>query len=189
MPMTFNNIIPPHATFSFLPVAGGAIAWHTKAQSITATSSTKAKSLATISATKVAKYLCLILQQIGFAQPIPTLLFEDNVSTIQMINAIKPTKCSCHINIQYYFALQDWRQQGHLKLHPIPDIMINPADDLTNALGWVVCTLPTCLPSHGKFWSTHSPLTSNSYHSSFPSIGIFAYVLFLLASCMRNDSS
>jgi len=70
---------------------GGAIAWHTKMQSITAASSTKAEFLATVSAAKVTKYLRLVLQQIGFAQPKPTLLFEDKISAIHMINAIKPT--------------------------------------------------------------------------------------------------
>jgi len=81
-------------------------------------------------------YLCLVLQQIGFAQPRPTLLFEDNISATRMINAMKPTKCSCHIDIQY-FAIQDWCRQGHLELRHIPDI-INPAEDLTKALGWVL---------------------------------------------------
>ena len=53
-----------------------------------------------------------------------------------MINAGKPTERSRHIDIQY-FAIQDWRQAGDIILKSIPGI-INPADDFTKALGWVL---------------------------------------------------
>jgi hypothetical protein len=117
-------------------LAGGVVAWRTKTQSITATSSTEAEFLAAVSAAKVAKYLRMVLKQLGFEQTQPTILYEDNVSAIRMINAMKPTERSRHIDIQF-FAIQDWRQQGHLRLLHVPGI-VNPADDLTKALGWVL---------------------------------------------------
>ena len=55
---------------------------------------------------------------------------------LRMINVMKPTERSRHIDIQY-FAIQDWRHQCHLELRHVPGI-VNPADDLTKALGWVL---------------------------------------------------
>jgi hypothetical protein len=85
----------------------GIVAYGSKTQTITATSSTKAKFIAAVSAAKVAKYLRSILRQLGFAQKYVTPLYEDNESAIKMINAGKPTGRSRHIDIQY-FAIQDW---------------------------------------------------------------------------------
>ena len=41
-----------------------------------------------------------------------------------------------HIEVQY-FAIQDWKDAGDLEMHFIPGV-INPADDLTKPLGWVL---------------------------------------------------
>jgi hypothetical protein len=111
-------------------LSGGAIAWRSKTQSITAASSTEAKFIVAVSAAKVAKYLRAILRQLGFPQKDPTNLFEDNESTIKMANADRPTKCSRHIDIQY-FAIQDWKKSGQILLNKIKGI-INPSDSLTN---------------------------------------------------------
>ena len=53
-----------------------------------------------------------------------------------MINARQPTERSRHILIQF-FAIQDWKDAGDIVLHHIPGIL-NPADDLTKPLGWVL---------------------------------------------------
>jgi hypothetical protein len=63
----------------------------------------------------------------------PTTLYEDNQSTIKIVNAGRPTERSRHINIQI-FAIQDWRCQGHVCLKHIPGI-INASDCLTKAVG------------------------------------------------------
>jgi hypothetical protein len=52
-----------------------------------------------------------------------------------MVNAMKPTKCSWHIDIQS-FTMQDWQQQGHIWLHHIIPDITNLANDLIKALGW-----------------------------------------------------
>ena len=52
-----------------------------------------------------------------------------------MINARIPTDRSRHILIQF-FAIQDWKDAGDIMRH-IPGI-INPFDDLTKPLGWVL---------------------------------------------------
>ena len=36
-----------------------------------------------------------------------------------------------------YFAIQDWKEDGDIEVHHIPGI-INPSDDLTKPLGWVL---------------------------------------------------
>jgi hypothetical protein len=121
--------------YAFL-LAGGVIPYRSKTQSITATSSAEAKFLAAVSTGKVTCYLCSIIHQLGFTQKGPTPTGEDNESTIKMVNADRPTKRSCHIDIQY-FAIQHWKKAGHLMLTKIPGI-INPSDALTKSVGWIL---------------------------------------------------
>jgi hypothetical protein len=117
-------------------LSGGPIAYRSKTQTITATSSTEAEFIAAVSSAKVAKYLRSILAQLGFPQLGPTPLHEDNDSTIKMVNADKPTERSRHIDIQY-FAIQDWRKAGDIFLTHLCGIM-NPSDALTKSVGWVL---------------------------------------------------
>ena len=117
-------------------LSGGVIAYRSKTQSITATSSTEAEFIAAVSAAKVAKYLRTILRELGFSQDAPTNLYVDNASAIKMVHADRPTERSRHIDIQY-FAIQDWKKSGQIILTPIKGI-INPSDSLTKGLGWVL---------------------------------------------------
>jgi len=117
-------------------LCNGAVAYRTKTQSITATSSTEAEFLAAILTAKQAKYLRAVMTELGFPQDEPTPIYEDNMSAIKMINARVPTERSRHIDIQH-FAIQDWKEAGDIVMRHIPGI-INPADDLTKPLGWVL---------------------------------------------------
>ena len=117
-------------------MCGGAVSYRTKTQTITATSSTEAEFLAAVLAAKHAKYLRAILKELGFPQVEPTPIYEDNMSAIKMINAGIPTERSRHIDIQH-FAIQDWKDAGDIVLCYIPGV-INPSDDLTKSLGWVL---------------------------------------------------
>ena len=117
-------------------LCGGVISYRTKTQSITATSSTEAEFLAAVLAAKHARYLRAILSELGFPQDGPTPIYEDNASAIKMINAKIPTERSRHIDIQH-FAIQDWKEAGDIIMHHIAGV-INPADDLTKPLGWVL---------------------------------------------------
>ena len=121
--------------YAFL-LCGGAVSYRTKTQSITATSSTEAEFLAAVLAAKHAKYLRAIMSELGFAQTGPTPLYIDNISALKMINAKVPTQRSRHIDIQH-FAIQDWKDAGDIVMHHVPGI-INPSDDLTKPLGWVL---------------------------------------------------
>jgi hypothetical protein len=58
-------------------LAGGTIAYKSKMQATVATSSTEAEFIASVHAAKIAKYLCFILEELGFAQKDPTPLYVD----------------------------------------------------------------------------------------------------------------
>jgi hypothetical protein len=99
-------------------------------------SSTEAELVSACANAKVIKYLRFVLYELGYIQEDPTPIFDDNDSTIKIVNHSRPTERSRHIDIRY-FGLQQWRALGDIVLQHIPGI-INPADDLTKALGWVL---------------------------------------------------
>ena len=74
-----------------------------------------------------------MLKELGFRQKKPTVIYEDNQSTIHVVNSRAPTARTRHIDIRY-FAIQDWKEQGDIVLKHIPG-KINPADDFTKPLG------------------------------------------------------
>ena len=114
-------------------LCGGPIAYKSKVQSTVSTSSTEAEFIAAVQSAKIAKYLRSILHELGYTQPSPTVLYEDNQAAILMINASRPTPRARHIDIQH-FAIQEWKSNGDIILCHIPGI-INPADALTKSLG------------------------------------------------------
>lgn len=117
-------------------LAGGAVAFKSKLQPAVATSSTKAKLIASVSVGKVAKHLCSVLCELGFAHLQPTPLCADNQAAIAVVNERKPTPRSRHIDIQH-FAIQEWQAAGDIVMHHIPGV-INPSDQAAKALGWAL---------------------------------------------------
>jgi hypothetical protein len=111
---------------------GSVIAYKSKFQPIVATSSTEAEFYAAVTAAKQAKYFRSILEELGLPQSAPTALFEDNQAAIAMINENRPTPRVRHLDTQY-FAIQEWRHAGILKMYHIPGV-INPADQQTKPL-------------------------------------------------------
>ena len=87
-------------------------------------------------AAKHAKYLRAVLSEQGFPQSNSTVIYCNNKSAINTINACHPTECSRHILIQF-FAIQYWKESGEIVLRHIPGIS-NPTNDLTKPLGWVL---------------------------------------------------
>ena len=116
--------------------SGGAIVYRSKAQSITALSSTEAELVAAVTAAKTARFVRAVLSELGFPQNEPTPIYEDNKPTIDIVNSKKPTQRSRHIDIRF-FAIQDWLDNKDISMHHISGV-INPADDLTKPLGWVL---------------------------------------------------
>ena len=138
--------MPPTPTINAnanLPTTGfiftycsGAIVYHSKTQSVTAISSTEAEFLAAVSCAKIALYLRSILFELGFLCEGPTPIYEDNASTIDIVNSTIPTERARHIFIQY-FAIQDWKEWGCIELIHIPG-KLNCSDDLTKPLGFIL---------------------------------------------------
>jgi hypothetical protein len=121
--------------YAFL-MAGAAISYRVKTQPIVATSSTEAEFFAAVHAGKVCRYIRSILRELGFPPHGPTIIYEDNQSTINIINNGKPTERTRHVDIQW-FAIQEWRRAGDLILRHLPG-KINPADALTKPLGRIL---------------------------------------------------
>jgi hypothetical protein len=117
-------------------LAGGAIAYKSKLQTSTATSSTEAELYAAVTAAKLALYLRTVLEELGFPQTEPTLLHEDNQAIINIVNHSQPTSRTRHVAIQT-FAIQEWRAQKKIKLDFI-STQTNVADGLTKGLGWTL---------------------------------------------------
>ena len=116
--------------------SGGAVVYKSKAQSITALSSTEAELIAAVTAAKTARFIRSVLTELGFPPDGPTPIYEDNKPTIDIVNSGKPTQRSRHIDIRF-FAIQDWLKKKDISMYHISGI-INPADDLTKPLGWVL---------------------------------------------------
>jgi hypothetical protein len=91
---------------------------------------TVAEFSAAVSAVKIIKYLCYVLQEIELMEP-ELMLYIDNQAAMHMINDTKPTPCLCHFDIKH-FAVQEWHDAGILKTVCIPDV-INPSDAATKA--------------------------------------------------------
>ena len=67
----------------------------------------------------------------------PTKIYINNQSALKIINDNQsPTVRTRHMDIRY-FCIQDWKENGDILMHHIPGI-INPSDDLTKPLGWVL---------------------------------------------------
>jgi len=116
--------------------AGAAISHKAKLQPTVATSSTEAAFISAIYTSKTVKHLCSILNDLGLLSPKATIIYEDNKAMIDMINDSKLTDQSWHIDVQH-FVIQEWRNCGEIKMQQIPGI-INPADDKTKALSWIL---------------------------------------------------
>lgn len=110
----------------------GAFIWRSKKQSVTADSSTVAEFIATHTAAQEIMWTRSILGELGFPQGGPTLLQEDNQSTIAMLNNDCHGAKTKHIDIRYNL-IREQVQRGVIKLVYCPtDQMIS--DILTKPL-------------------------------------------------------
>jgi len=117
-------------------LAGVVVAYQSRTQSICAQSSIEAELIAANAAAKGTKYLHFILHEFGYAQTEPTPIYKDNDSAIKIVNHNRPTDWSHHVEIRH-FAPQHWQLMKDIILIPLPGV-VNPADVLTKALGWVL---------------------------------------------------
>jgi hypothetical protein len=88
--------------YAFL-VHGGAVSWSSKTQAIIALSSTEAEYIAGTHAAKEAKWLSMLLADIGMGPPRPFPLFADNLSAIALTKDNAFHSRTKHIDIQYHY--------------------------------------------------------------------------------------
>ena len=117
-------------------LAGGAIVYRSKTQTVTALSSTEAEFYAAVAAAKQALYIRSILNDIYPPPKGPTTIYEDNEATIKIVNARHPTERTRHIDTPY-FRIQDWKERGDIIMKHLSGILM-PPDGLTKPLGWVM---------------------------------------------------
>ena len=91
------------ATGIVFAFCGGAIAYQSKTQTITAGSSAEAEFIAAHSAGKAARHLRLALAQLGCPQKGPTPAYIDNESALKIINDnISPTERTRHMDLSFF---------------------------------------------------------------------------------------
>ena len=93
-------------------------------------SSTETEFIAASEAGKYALYLQSLLNNLDELQPhAATILYEDNVGSFLMADAVQPTPRTRHIDIEH-FALLDWVEEDLIKLQKIAT-SLNSADNMT----------------------------------------------------------
>jgi hypothetical protein len=113
-------------------LCGGAVAWTCRRQRTIALSSSEAEYMALGDAVQEALYLRQLLDDMGFKQSGPTLLFEDNQGCIFMANKDAHSKRTKHIDIRFKFV-QEAVQEQTVSVQYLHSKMM-PADCLTKPL-------------------------------------------------------
>ncbi len=94
-------------------MAGGAITWFSKKQSITAMLTTEAEYIALSKAARKARWLRNLFSELGFAQTLPTTIRGDNKGSIAMSKNPQFHKRSKHIELQYH-SIREQVQKGEI---------------------------------------------------------------------------
>lgn len=83
-------------------MAGSAVAYRSKTQTVTALSSTEAEFFAAVGAAKVILFLRSVLHELQIKMQEPTLIYKDNEATIKVVNAAQPTEQVRHIDTPWF---------------------------------------------------------------------------------------
>jgi hypothetical protein len=116
-------------------LAGAAISWKSKWQSIIALSSTESEYVGLGFASKEAVWLRRIMRDVGIGCDMgvkPIKIYADNQGSIKIANNSYTTKRSKHIDIQFHFT-RSVIESGEIELEYCPTSMMI-ADMMTKAL-------------------------------------------------------
>ena len=94
-------------------MAGGAITWFSKKQSITAMSTTEAEYIALSEVAHKVHWLRNLFFKLGFAQSLPTTIRGNNDGSIAMTKNLQFHKRSKHIDLQYH-SIREQVQRGEI---------------------------------------------------------------------------
>ena len=106
---------------------------HCKKQDVTALSSTEAEFVATTEAAKEITWARLLLAELGFPQLQPTVLYEDNQSTIKLITSDSYRSKTKHIDVRYHYVREQFTG-GTVTIEYLPTDEMT-SDILTKSLG------------------------------------------------------
>ena len=113
-------------------VAGGAVSWASKLQSIVALSSTEAKYIAAVDAGKEIMWMRNILSEFGHSQSSPSTLFLDNQSALNVSRNPEHHGRMKHLDLRTFW-LRNAVEEGHIIMFHLPTDEM-PADLLTKPL-------------------------------------------------------
>jgi hypothetical protein len=118
-------------------MAGGLVSWKSARQHSITLSSTESEYYALTNAAKEASWLRLLLSDLGYSQSdiIPTLLYGDNIPSLQLAENPEHHQRSKHIDIQWHFIRNEVRDKKVTLSHVGTELMA--ADGLTKILGTV----------------------------------------------------
>ena len=109
----------------------GSFLTRSKKQTVTADSSTIAELIAAFTVTKEIMWARSLLAEIGYPQLEPTIIYEDNMSTIAMVNNDGNSQKTKHIDIRYNLTREQVKNKvitmEHLKtIDMTSDILTKP---------------------------------------------------------------
>jgi hypothetical protein len=113
-------------------LAGGAVAWSSMKQTVTALSTAEAEYVAATHATKQVLWYRYLFEELGITLPKKSTLWSDNQATIAMSHNPEFHARTKHIDIHLHF-LRDYVEAGTLELKYIPSHK-NLADIMTKGL-------------------------------------------------------
>lgn len=141
-----------HFGYSFsLGPSDGAFFASSKKLKLVTLSSTESEYVALCEATRDAIWLRRLLAELGFPQLEPTIMYQDNESTIAFVAGHRNHKATKHINPKFHFTGEAVEQGEICLVHMASELMV--ADVLTKAL-----------PADG-----HRRLASSLLHCALPS--------------------
>lgn len=117
----------------YITINGGAIAWCSKKQSVTALSSAEAEYVALAEAVKEGIWISKVFEQFDGKQNSPMKVFTDSQSAVAMVKNQNCSKNTKHIDIKYHFT-RDLKEKGIIDLIYVPTEH-NIADMMTKPLG------------------------------------------------------
>merc|ERR1711988_966182 len=110
----------------------GALSWRAGTQAIIAHSSTEAELIALDEAVRELEYLIQLLRALRIDVQLPVDVFQDNMSTIQLVNSGRFNSRTRHMNVRYHYC-HSLEEQGAVSIKHLGTHFM-PSDVLTKAL-------------------------------------------------------
>lgn len=87
-------------------LAGGAVSWSAKKQTLVALSSTESEYITASHASRHLVWLRTLFSELGAPQPTPSTLFMGNQSAMSLAHNDQFHPCTKHINIRYHYTCE-----------------------------------------------------------------------------------